>query len=120
VNNCQRNPSVVCLSVCPFLKCLKDFFSRTARPISTKLGRKLTWRMGIQLCSNERDDPYWGPIRCKIRKLLINLQKSSSHEPQAGMHWYLVWSILGEKRLVKSLGPCMAPSQGLKLLHSDI
>jgi len=27
-----------------------------------------------------------GPKRGKIRKILINLQKSSSHEPLAGMH----------------------------------
>jgi len=27
-----------------------------------------------------------GPIRGKIRKMLINLEKSSSHEPPAGMH----------------------------------
>jgi len=26
-----------------------------------------------------------GPIRGKIRKILLNLQKSSSHEPPAGM-----------------------------------
>jgi len=24
---------------------------------------------------------FWGPIRGKIRKILLNLQKSSSHEP---------------------------------------
>jgi len=30
--------------------------------------------------------PLWGPIRGKIRKILINLQKSSSNEPLAGMH----------------------------------
>jgi len=26
----------------------------------------------------------WGPIMGKIRKILINLQKSSSHEPRTG------------------------------------
>jgi len=46
------------------------FFSRITKPISTKLGRIHAW----------------GPIRGKIRKSVINLQKSSSHEPQAGMH----------------------------------
>jgi len=30
--------------------------------------------------------PFWGPLRGKIRKIMINLQKSSSHEPQARMH----------------------------------
>jgi len=28
---------------------LDDFFSRTARPISTKIGRKYSWVMGIQI-----------------------------------------------------------------------
>jgi len=38
--------------------------------------------MGIQICSNKGA----GPIRGKIRKILKNLPKSSSHEPLAGMH----------------------------------
>jgi len=62
------------------------FFSRTTKPISTKLGRKHAWRMEIQNCSNKGSGPFWGPIRGKIRTILINLQKSSSHEPPAGMH----------------------------------
>jgi len=62
---------------------LNDFFSRTTRPIST---RKHAWGMGIQICSNKRAGPFWDPIRGKIRKIFINLQKSSSHEPMAGMH----------------------------------
>jgi len=32
---------------------LNDFFSKTTRPISTKLGRKHAWEMGIQNCSNK-------------------------------------------------------------------
>jgi len=65
---------------------LNDFFSRTIRPISTKLGRKHAQGMGIQICSNKGAGPFWGPIRGKMRKILINLQKSSSHEPMAGMY----------------------------------
>jgi len=38
---------------------------------------------GIQ-CSNKGAGPFWGPIRGKVRKILINLQKSSSHEPLTG------------------------------------
>jgi len=72
-----------------------DFFSRTNRPISTNLGRKPPGEMKIQICSNKEAGPFWGPIRGKI---LINLQKSSSHEPLAAMHWYLVWSILEARR----------------------
>jgi len=64
---------------------LNDFFSRTTRPISTKFRRKHAWGMGIQICSNKGAGPFWGLIRGKIRKNLINIQKSSSHEPLAGM-----------------------------------
>jgi len=45
--------------------------------------------MGIQICSNKGAGPLWGPIRGKIRKNKENVvksQKSSSHEPLAGMH----------------------------------
>jgi len=38
--------------------------------------------MEIQICSNKGAGPFWG----KIRKNLINLKKSSSHEPLAGMN----------------------------------
>jgi len=37
--------------------------------------------MRIQSCSDKGAGPFWGPIRGKIRKILINIQKSSSHEP---------------------------------------
>jgi len=78
--------------------------------------------MGIQICSNKWAGPFWGPIRGKINKILINLQKSSSH--LAGMHRYLAWSILRTRRFkfveMKSVGSCMALPQGLKLPHSDI
>jgi len=69
------HPSVVRHQLFP----LTDFFSRTTRPISTKLGRKHAWGMGIQISSNKGAGPFWGPIRGKIRKIVINLQKSSSH-----------------------------------------
>jgi len=64
----------------------KTFFSRTTRPISTKQGRKHAWKMGIQICSKKGTGPFCGPVRGKIRKMLINLQKSSSHEPLAKMY----------------------------------
>jgi len=41
--------------------------------------------MGIQICSNKGAGPLLGPIRGKVRKIWINLEKSS-HEPPAGMH----------------------------------
>jgi len=37
---------------------LKKIFSRTTRPISTKLGRKHAWEMGIQICSNKGLAPF--------------------------------------------------------------
>jgi len=55
-------------------------------PILTKLGRKHAWKMGIQICFNKGASPFWGPIKGKKRKMLINLEKSSSHEPHARMH----------------------------------
>jgi len=69
--------------------------------------------MGIQICSNKGD----GPFRGKIRKILIYLEKSSAHEPLAGMYRHLAWSILWARRFnvvqMKPLGSCMAPPQGL-------
>jgi len=76
--------SIVRASVRRQLLPLNDFFSITTKPISTKLGRKQAWGMGMQICSNAGLD-LLGPIRGKIRKILINLQISSSHEPLAGM-----------------------------------
>jgi len=40
--------------------------------------------MGIQNFSNKGAGPFWGPIRDKIRTILINIKKSS-HEPLARM-----------------------------------
>jgi len=48
--------------------------------------------------SNEGAGPFWGPIRGKMKKILLNLQKSSSHEPLAEIHWYLAGSILRARR----------------------
>jgi len=76
---------------------LNDFFSRTTKPILTKLFRKHAWGIGNQMCANKMADPFWGPIRGKIRKFSINLQISSSQEPLAGMHWYLAWTMFVER-----------------------
>jgi len=101
----------------------KKIFSRTTRSISTKLGRIHAWGMGIQISSNKGAGPFWGPIRGKIRKILINFQKSS-HEPPARIHWFLARSILWARIFkfvkIKSLGLCMAPPQGLKLFRSNV
>jgi hypothetical protein len=37
---------------------LKIFFSRTIRPILTRLGTNYPWVKGIQICSNEGDSPF--------------------------------------------------------------
>jgi len=76
----QHPSSVRLSSVQRHLFHLNDF-SRTTRPISTKIGREHAWGMGIQICSNKGAGLFWGTIRGKIGKILINLQKSSSHEP---------------------------------------
>jgi len=34
-------------------------------------------------CSNKGSGHFWGPIRGKIRKILVNLKKSSSREQLA-------------------------------------
>jgi len=47
--------------------------------------------MEIQICLNKGADPFGGPIRFTIMKMLINLKTSSSHYPLAGMHLYLAW-----------------------------
>jgi len=77
-NQLQKFQSFV-TTVRPSVRCqlfpLNDFFSRTTRPISTNLGRKHTWRMEIQICSNKGASPLWGPIRGRIRNIFINLQK---------------------------------------------
>jgi len=52
---------------------LKKNFSRTTRPISTKLGRKDAWGIRIHICSNKGAGPFWGLIRGKVRENLINL-----------------------------------------------
>jgi len=44
-----QRPSVHRPSVGRQLFPLNDFFSRTTRPITTKLGRKHAWGMGIQI-----------------------------------------------------------------------
>jgi len=45
--------------------------SRTTWPISTKLGGKHAWGMGIQICSNKVAGPFWGPIRTTGQNALI-------------------------------------------------
>jgi len=44
--------------------------SRTARDISTQVGRKHSWVIEIQTCSNKGA----GTVRGKIRTILINIQ----------------------------------------------
>jgi len=61
-------------------------------------------RWGFRSVQIKGLDPFGAPIR----KILITLQKSSSHEPLARMHWYLALCILGSRRLkfvqIKSQG----------------
>jgi len=42
------------------------FFSKTTRPISTKLDMKHAWELGIQICLNKGFGPLWGSITAYI------------------------------------------------------
>jgi len=42
--------------------------------------------MEIQFVQIKGLGPFRGPIKGKIRKIMINIKKSSFHEPLAGMH----------------------------------
>jgi len=53
--------------------------------------------MGIQICSNKGAGPFGGPIRGKIRTILLNLQKSSSYEPLAGILYIWHGTSLGKE-----------------------
>ena len=48
---------------------LKIFFLRTTEPISTKLGTKIPWLMGIQVCSNDGPRPFPRGDNKKIAKI---------------------------------------------------
>jgi len=58
--------------------------------------------------------PFWGPIRGKIGKILINLQNSSSHEPRTGRN-ALIFSM--EHHWGKEIQGCSnkAPPRGLNI-----
>jgi len=43
-------------------------------PITTKIGWKQAWGMGIPICSNKGTGSFWGPLRGKIRKTLVILK----------------------------------------------
>jgi len=101
------------------------FFSKTTRPISTKLGRKHAWKMGIQICSKKGTGPFWGPIRAKQGKRFIYLQKSSSHEPGTGRNTLMFsmehpWGKKIRGYLNKVPRIMYGSTPGLKSLHSNI
>jgi len=80
---------------------------------------------GFRCVQNKGVKPLLGPNKGQNKDFFcINLQKSFSIEPLARMPCYLAWSILGARSFrfvqIKSLGLCVAPPQGLKLLHSNI
>jgi len=58
-----------------------NFFSRTTWPISAKLVGNMIGGWGFRFVQIKG----LAPIRGKIRKIWLNLQKSSSHEPLAGI-----------------------------------
>jgi len=54
--------------------------------------------MGIKVCSNQGDGPFWGPDRGYNKGNFGYLKKYSSYKPLARNHWYFVWSNLGTRR----------------------
>jgi len=87
---------------------IKRLISKTTIPISTKLGRTHALGMGIHICSNTGVGTFWGLIRGKKRKILLNLKKTSSQELLHQMGQYLAWIIHRTRRFkgvqIKSLG----------------
>jgi len=67
--------------------------------------------MGIQICANKGPSPIWGPIMGNIRGKLYKNLLLMNHCPEC---------ILGARRFkfaqIKTLGSCMAPPLGLKLI----
>jgi len=85
LSSCELLPSqsVHCRRRCLSVN-FKQLLLKNHWAISTKLGMKHSWRIGIQVCSNKGAGP--------LRKILINLQKFPNKTP-AGIQ-YLAWSIL--------------------------
>ena len=73
---------------------LKMFFSRTTKPISTKLCTKHSWVMGIQVCSNEGSRPFPRGGNYKKAKIHWRNLKISSQEPHGQFQSNLAKSIL--------------------------
>jgi len=59
--------------------------------------------MGIQICSNKGTGPFWGPIRGKIRKILLNLLLMN-HCPECIDIWHGTSLGQGDFVQMKSLG----------------
>ena len=80
-----RCPSSVCLSVRLSVNFhIFDFFSRTTGPILTKLGTNHPWGEGIQVCSNEGQDPSSrgdNGKRVKIHRDLLKIFFSRTSRP---------------------------------------
>ena len=74
---------------------IKKIFSlRTTYPISTKLGTRLPWLKGIQVCSI-KGPLFQGEIITKWWKYIDEIKKSSSREPLSQFQPNLAQSILG-------------------------
>jgi len=65
---------------------LKKSFQEPLGQFQPNMAGNMLGGWGFRFFSNKGAGPLWGPLRGKIRKKIINLEKSSSHEPLAGMH----------------------------------
>jgi len=94
--------SELCVCVCVIIYLELTEWCRASRPSVHPLGQ-------------------FHPIRGQNEENFDKSSKYLSYEPVTGMHWYLVWSILGVQGFnfvqMKSLESCVAPPQGLKRWH---
>ena len=96
--------SVICLSLCKFFFYIFNFFSRTTRPISTKLGTKHPWMDGIKVCLNEGPRPsprgdnsknvkfYWKKLKIFLSRTtgLISSKLGTNHPWMTGIQVYTI------------------------------
>jgi hypothetical protein len=73
---------------------LKIFFSRTIGAILTRLGTNYPWVKGIQICSNEGDNPSPRGDNSERVKMHRKFKKKSSPEPSGQNQSNLVQIIL--------------------------
>ena len=99
---------------------IKNFFSRTTEPFSTKLGTKYPWVKGIQVCSIEGPHPFWRGDNYQIAKIHCwNLKNLlfKSHKANFNQTWHNASLGEGDSSLFKWRAPPF--SKGRLLRNSE-